>query len=79
MSELISLELGRVALLTLVNPPLNLVTRELLEEFAAALTTLAAAAPGDVRAVVVTGQRRAGVLRRLARRRVRSAARSGRP
>jgi enoyl-CoA hydratase len=55
VSGLISLELGRVALLTLVNPPLNLVTRELLEEFAAALTTLAAAAPGDVRAVVVTG------------------------
>ena len=31
MSELIALELGRVAHLELVNPPLNLVTRELLE------------------------------------------------
>lgn len=56
MSELIRLELGRVAHLTLVNPPLNLVTRELLVELGAALKTLEAAAPGDVRAVVVTGE-----------------------
>jgi enoyl-CoA hydratase/carnithine racemase len=41
--------------LTLVNPPLNLVTRELLLELDAALATLAAAAPGDIRAVVLTG------------------------
>jgi enoyl-CoA hydratase/carnithine racemase len=55
MNALIELELGRVARLTLANPPLNLVTRELLEELGAALRLLAAAAPGDVRAVVVTG------------------------
>ncbi len=52
---LIDLELGRVARLTLVNPPLNLVTRELLEELDTALATLVAADPGEVRAVVVTG------------------------
>ena len=51
----IDLELGRVARLTIVNPPLNLVTQELLEAFEIALATLEAAAPGDVRAVVVTG------------------------
>jgi enoyl-CoA hydratase/carnithine racemase len=51
----VQLELGRVARLTLDDPPLNLVTRELLEELDTALATLAAAAPGDVRAVVVTG------------------------
>lgn len=56
MSELISLELGRVAHLELVNPPLNLITRELLEELDEALATLAAAPAGDVRAVVVTGR-----------------------
>jgi enoyl-CoA hydratase len=55
VSALIELELGRVARLTLVNPPLNLVTRALLEELDAALATLEVAAPGDVRAVVVTG------------------------
>ncbi len=55
MNGLVVLELGRVARLTLADPPLNLVTRELLEELAAALDVLAAAAPGDVRAVVVTG------------------------
>jgi enoyl-CoA hydratase/carnithine racemase len=55
VSGLISLELGRVAHLTLVNPPLNLVTEALLHELAAALDVLEAAAPGDVRAVVVTG------------------------
>jgi enoyl-CoA hydratase/carnithine racemase len=56
MSELIRLELGTVAHLTLANPPLNLVTRELLEELGAALDTLDGAAPGDVRVVVVTGE-----------------------
>jgi enoyl-CoA hydratase/carnithine racemase len=55
VSPLVSLELGRVAHLELVNPPLNLVTRELLEELAAALALLAAASAGDVRALVVTG------------------------
>lgn len=56
MTELISLELGRVAHLELVNPPLNLVTHDLLLELDAALATLAAAPPGDVRAVVVSGR-----------------------
>lgn len=55
MTDLIDLRLGRVARLTLVNPPLNLVTRELLEAFSVALDALEAAEPGDVRAVVVTG------------------------
>ena len=56
MTELVELELGRVARLELVNPPLNLVTQALLEALDAALATLAAAAPGDVRAVVVSGR-----------------------
>jgi enoyl-CoA hydratase len=55
MSDLVDLELGRVARLTLVNPPLNLVTEALLHELGAALDVLAAAAPDEVRAVVVTG------------------------
>lgn len=54
-APLVELVLGRVARLTLVNPPLNLVTESLLEELGAALDTLAAAAADDVRAVVVTG------------------------
>jgi len=53
VSELIALELGQVAHLELVNPPLNLVTRELTEQLRDALTRLAAA--DDVRAVVVSG------------------------
>jgi enoyl-CoA hydratase len=56
MSDLIALELGRVAHLELVNPPLNLVTRELLEALDVALATLAAAPANDVRAVVVSGR-----------------------
>ena len=56
MSAMIALELGRVARLELVNPPLNLVTRELLDELSAALDVLATAAPTDVRAVVVSGR-----------------------
>jgi enoyl-CoA hydratase len=56
VSELISLELGRVAHLALVNPPLNRVTRALLEELEEALTVLAAAPTGDVRALVVSGR-----------------------
>ncbi len=55
MSGLVTLELGRVARLELVNPPLNLITAELVRDLHAALATLEAAAPGDVRAVVVTG------------------------
>ncbi len=55
MSDLVRLEIGRVSQLTLDNPPLNLVTRELLEQLDAALGALEAADPGDVRAVVVTG------------------------
>ena len=56
MTALVELELGRVARLELVNPPLNLVTGELLAELDAALATLEATAPGEVRAVVVTGR-----------------------
>ncbi len=56
MSGLVELELGRVAHLELVNPPLNLVTRDLLDELAAALATLEAATPDEVRAVVVSGR-----------------------
>ena len=55
MSGLVALELGTIAHLELVNPPMNLVTRELLDELDTALATLEAAAPGEVRAVVVTG------------------------
>jgi enoyl-CoA hydratase len=53
MSELISLELGRVAHLELANPPLNLVTRELAEQLRVALATLGSS--DEVRAVVVSG------------------------
>jgi enoyl-CoA hydratase len=53
--SLVDLVLGQVAHLELNNPPLNLVTDELLADLDAALATLEAAAPGDVRAVVVTG------------------------
>jgi enoyl-CoA hydratase/carnithine racemase len=56
VSDLISLEIGPVAHLELVNPPLNLVTRALLDELAEALAGLAATSPGDVRALVVTGR-----------------------
>jgi enoyl-CoA hydratase len=45
-----------VALLTIANPPLNLVTEALLHELAATLAVLEAAEPGDIRAVVVTGE-----------------------
>lgn len=55
MSDLIALSLGTVAHLELVNPPLNLVTPELLEQLDEALATLEAAGAGDVRAVVVSG------------------------
>ena len=59
MSELVDLRLDRVSRLTLDNPPLNLVTRELLDALSAALDALEAADPGDVRAVVMTGSERA--------------------
>ncbi len=55
MGDLVALELGTVAHLELVNPPLNLVTRALLERLDDALATLEAASPGDVRAVVLSG------------------------
>jgi enoyl-CoA hydratase/carnithine racemase len=55
MSELVSLELGPVTHLQLVNPPLNLVTRELLGALVAAIETIAATPVGAVRAVVVSG------------------------
>lgn len=53
--SLIELELGAVAHLTLNNPPLNLISDDLLAELDSALVTLEDAAPGDVRVVVVTG------------------------
>ena len=53
--SLVELELGTVAHLTLNNPPMNLVTDDLIAELDAALATLEAAAPGDVRVVVVSG------------------------
>ena len=55
MSGLIALDLRRVAHLRLVNPPLNLVTEDLLRELDAALATLEAASADAVRAVVVSG------------------------
>lgn len=55
MSGEVRLELGTVARLTIANPPLNLVTESLLASFEVALAKLEAADPGDVRAVVVTG------------------------
>jgi enoyl-CoA hydratase/carnithine racemase len=55
VSGLVALELGRVSRLTLANPPLNLITGELLQELSAVLDVLAAAPPSEVRAVVVTG------------------------
>lgn len=56
MSGLIALTLAPVAHLELVNPPLNLVTRALLEELDETLGVLAAAGPGEVRAVVLSGR-----------------------
>ena len=53
--SLVKLELGTIAHLELNNPPLNLVTDELLVELDRALAALEAAEPGDVRVVVVTG------------------------
>jgi len=53
---LVRLILGRVALLELDDPPLNLTTGPLLEDLDAALEALELEDPGDVRAVVVTGR-----------------------
>jgi enoyl-CoA hydratase/carnithine racemase len=53
--SLINLELGIVAHLEINNPPMNLVTDALLNELDAALATLEQCAPGEVRAVVVSG------------------------
>jgi enoyl-CoA hydratase len=55
VSALVELTLGRIAHLELVNPPLNLITHELLGELEKSLATLERAAPGDVRVVVVSG------------------------
>lgn len=55
-SGLVAVSIGRVALVELDNPPLNLVTGELLDALDAALARLEAAAAGDVRAVVVAGR-----------------------
>ncbi len=55
MTGLIALELGRVAHLELVNPPLNLVTREMTEQLHKTLGRLEAA-EDEVRAVVVGGR-----------------------
>src|SRR6185312_14183265 len=52
----VRLTLGRVALLELDDPPLNLTTGALLEDLDDALEALELADPGDVRAVVVTGR-----------------------
>lgn len=54
MAELVQLEVGRVARLHLDNPPLNLISEELLADLDAALATLERSAPGDVRVAVVS-------------------------
>jgi len=54
--SLVSLTLDIVAELELANPPLNIVTPELLTDLDGALARLEAAAPADVGAVVVTGR-----------------------
>jgi len=55
VADFVRLELGEVAHLELDNPPMNLITDDVLAEFEDALAMLEACAPGDVRAVVVTG------------------------
>ena len=55
MTELVRLGLATVAVLELDDPPLNLITGPLLAGLDDALARLEASAPGDVRAVVVTG------------------------
>jgi enoyl-CoA hydratase len=55
VAELIRLELGEISHLEINNPPLNLMSEEVLAALEGALATLETCAPGDVRAVVVTG------------------------
>ena len=55
MTDLVHLTIGPVALLELDDPPLNLVTGPLLAELDDALGAIEAAAPGDIRAVILTG------------------------
>jgi enoyl-CoA hydratase/carnithine racemase len=52
--SLVNLTLGQVAQLELDSAPMNLMSDEMLAAFEAALASLEAAAPGDVRAVVVS-------------------------
>jgi enoyl-CoA hydratase len=56
VTKLVALELGPVAHLELVNPPLNLITPDLLDALSDALAELQAASAGDIRAVVVSGR-----------------------
>ena len=71
--------LDRVAHLELVNPPLNLVTKELLAELDEALATLEAADPGRGPRRRGHRPRRARVLGRVARRGVRGTSAARRP
>jgi enoyl-CoA hydratase/carnithine racemase len=52
--SLVNVTLGVVAHLEFNNPPMNLLSDPMLEAFEAALSTLEAASPGEVRAVVVS-------------------------
>jgi enoyl-CoA hydratase/carnithine racemase len=56
VTDRVHLALDRVAQLELDHPPLNIVDDELLADLDDALGRLEAAAPGDVRAVVVSGR-----------------------
>ncbi|HEY7023536.1 MAG TPA: enoyl-CoA hydratase-related protein [Candidatus Limnocylindrales bacterium] len=53
--SLVDLRLQTVALLTLNNPPLNIVTDELIDDLESALQQLEQCTPSDVRALIVTG------------------------
>ncbi len=53
--SLVNLQLGVVAYLELNNPPLNVISADLLDELDGALARLEAAPAGDVRALVVSG------------------------
>jgi enoyl-CoA hydratase/carnithine racemase len=56
VTDVVALELGAVAHVELANPPLNLVTGEVLAGLDAALQRLEHVAPGEVRAVVLSGR-----------------------
>jgi enoyl-CoA hydratase/carnithine racemase len=56
VTDRVRLTLGHVAVLELDHPPLHIVNEELLTDLDAAVVAIEAAAPGDVRAVVVTGR-----------------------